>query len=116
MKEGNTIKCIVYFDNNCSLCTSIIKTLQVFKVENVLYKPIEKIKTGNTANEIIVISDKKQYKASAAILELMKYLGWFTKLLSTALRIIPIKILDKVYYWVARNRYKWFGKNQCSIN
>ena len=34
------------------------------------------------------------------------------RLLLYALMVIPRPIRDAVYDWVARNRYRWFGKRE----
>lgn len=39
-------------------------------------------------------------------------LGW----LLSVLRIIPSRPRNRVYLWIARNRYRWFGRKQmCDI-
>ncbi|WVE38900.1 DCC1-like thiol-disulfide oxidoreductase family protein, partial [Priestia megaterium] len=48
---------------------------------------------------------------STAALKIAKRLDGPVKFLY-ALIIIPAPIRDIVYNWIARNRYKWFGKLQ----
>jgi len=44
-----------------------------------------------------------------------KYLGgWYTLL--TFFLILPTKLADSLYDYIAKNRYKWYGKkDQCMI-
>jgi len=54
------------------------------------------------------------YKSSAAI-EIAKQLGGFWNL-STVFKIIPAFLRNPVYDYVAKNRYKWYGKQEsCMI-
>ena len=62
-------------------------------------------------NSFVLINENKVYTQSSAAIEMMRLLGGGWKYLSF-LRIIPRFIRDAVYRWVARNRYKWFGKRE----
>ncbi|MBI4179231.1 lipase maturation factor family protein [bacterium] len=46
---------------------------------------------------------------SQAVLEMLDDLGGFWRVVSGS-RVVPQAIRDVVYRWVARNRYKWFGR------
>jgi predicted DCC family thiol-disulfide oxidoreductase YuxK len=64
---------------------------------------------------VVLIEDDKNYIKSAAVLRTLKYLdgGWK---FFTFLRVIPPPLSDLVYDFIARHRYKWFGKyEQCII-
>jgi len=84
---------------------------------------------GNTAKEmiagygiaisktdsVILVDNKKIYTHSSAAIRICKYLdgGWK---LFYGLVIIPKFLRDPIYKWIARNRYKWFGKKEsCRI-
>jgi predicted DCC family thiol-disulfide oxidoreductase YuxK len=57
----------------------------------------------------------KVYKKSSASLQVMNKLPWYWKEMQI-LRIIPTIFRDAIYDFIARNRYKWFGKKeQCMI-
>jgi predicted DCC family thiol-disulfide oxidoreductase YuxK len=49
------------------------------------------------------------YRRSTAVLRIARGLG-FPWNLATVFLIVPRPIRDAVYRWVARNRYRWFGK------
>jgi predicted DCC family thiol-disulfide oxidoreductase YuxK len=49
------------------------------------------------------------YSQSDAVLQICRALGGGWALLSY-LRIVPRGIRNGLYRWVARNRYRWFGK------
>lgn len=64
---------------------------------------------------ILLIEDGIVYRESEAALRIVRHLSglwplfyWF--------RFIPRWIRDGVYAWIARNRYKWFGRrDECRI-
>ena len=60
-------------------------------------------------SSFVLIEDGKYYLRSTAALRLLKRLGGIYSLLY-AFIIVPRFLRDGVYNYVARNRYKWFGK------
>jgi predicted DCC family thiol-disulfide oxidoreductase YuxK len=65
---------------------------------------------------IIVVTDGGTLRNSDAVLYVYRHLGWPWRALS-ALTLVPRAIRDPVYRWVARNRYRWFGKRaQCFLH
>lgn len=119
-------KSILLFDGVCNLCNSsvqfIIKrdkknrflfaSLQGKKGQELLSKfnlPL------NDLNSFVLIENEKAYTRSTGALRAFKKLsgGWK---LWYALIIIPKFIRDAVYKWIAKNRYRWFGKKEeCMI-
>jgi predicted DCC family thiol-disulfide oxidoreductase YuxK len=66
-------------------------------------------------NTVILIGGSHYYTKSTAALHVFKRLGGLWPLLYVFI-VIPKPIRDIIYAWVARNRYKWFGKkDQCMI-
>jgi predicted DCC family thiol-disulfide oxidoreductase YuxK len=63
----------------------------------------------------ILIDKGKAYKSSTAGLKLYNRLPWYWKWVQV-FRIVPQFLRDAVYNFVARNRYKWFGRQkQCMV-
>jgi predicted DCC family thiol-disulfide oxidoreductase YuxK len=60
-------------------------------------------------DSIVVIKNGKLYSHSAAALQIARHLRWPYRWL-IVFTIVPAFIRDAVYRWIARNRYKWFGK------
>jgi len=54
------------------------------------------------------------YYKSQAALQIAKSLGGFWPF-GTVLRIIPTGISNKIYDYIAKNRYKWYGKKESCI-
>ncbi len=66
-------------------------------------------------DSIILVEDGKAFKESEAILKICKLLGYPYKILAV-FSFIPQSWRDGVYRWIAKNRYKWFGKQEsCRI-
>ena len=119
-------KKIVLFDGVCNLCnnsvTFVIKRDKKDKFrfaalqEDAGKRLIEQygIDTSKT-DSIILIENGKAYVKSTAALRIARHLGGLYPL-SYAFMIIPNFIRNWVYDYVARNRYKWYGKKEsCMI-
>ena len=66
-------------------------------------------------DSFILIDKGKVYKKSAASLRVMNKLPWYWKE-AQVLRVIPTAFRDAIYDFIAKNRYKWFGKKeQCMV-
>ena len=111
---------IVLFDGICNLCNSSVRfilkhdtreellfsSLQSDASKNLLLHLNYKIRQLNT---ILVIEDGQILEKSDAVLKIASRLK-FPWNLAAAFGILPRKIRDSVYDFVARNRYRWFGK------
>ncbi len=66
-------------------------------------------------DSFILIDKGKAYQRSTAGLRVGNKLPWYWKW-SQVFWVIPKFLRDAVYNFIARNRYKWFGrKEQCMI-
>jgi predicted DCC family thiol-disulfide oxidoreductase YuxK len=66
-------------------------------------------------DSIVLVENKKVYTKSSAALRIARKLSGLWPLFFVLL-IIPSFIRDGVYDFIAKNRYKWFGKKeQCMI-
>lgn len=113
---------IVFFDGVCNLCNSAVNFLIDRDTKNVLkFAPLQ----GTTFAEverrfpelaameasIVLYENGKVYRQSAAILRLCLLLGGFWQLLYAGI-VLPPPLRDALYAWIARNRYRWFGKRE----
>ena len=60
---------------------------------------------------MLLIEEDRVYRASDAVLGICARLGWPWRALA-AVRIIPRTLRDPAYRWLARNRYRLFGKRE----
>jgi len=63
-------------------------------------------------SSMVLLEDGKAYLRSEGALRAGSYLSGFWGPLSKALRIFPVGMRDFVYRIIARNRYRWFGKQE----
>ena len=119
-------KSIILFDGVCNLCnTSVIFIIKHDKKahfkfaslqsdaakELLLQLNLKKVKMDS----IVLIENNKIHKKSTAALRISRKLNGGFKLLY-AFIIIPTFVRNWVYNYIAKNRYKWFGKkDSCMI-
>ena len=120
-------KKIILYDGVCNLCDVsvqyIIKydKLDVFRfvsLQSELGKRLLKhigIQSDYIDSIVLYEPGIAYYYKSSAALEIAKNLqGIFT--LATLFRLLPSGIRDLLYDYVAKNRYKWYGKKEsCSV-
>ena len=117
---------IILFDGVCNFCNGAINfVLKQDKKGVFRFAPLQseagqrllKLYNLSTAefDSFVLIDDGKIYKKSSASLRVMNKLPWYWKE-AQLLRIIPTAFRDAIYDFIAKNRYKWFGKKeQCMI-
>ena len=81
--------------------------------------PLLNAKATNTQpaqlRSLILIADGQVFIRSTAVIKVLQILG-FPWSLSAALLILPEKLRDGLYNYIARHRYHWFGKkDQCMV-
>ena len=117
---------IILFDGVCNLCngavTYIIKRDKnnVFKFaalqSEIGQELISKFNIDTSkVDSIILIDGEKHYEKSSAALHIAKQLSGAYPLLF-GFMVVPKFIRNSVYDYIAKNRYKWFGKKEsCMI-
>jgi len=117
---------IVLFDGVCNLCNSSINFIIKKDNKNIFrfaalqseigQQFIEKFKIDpSQTDSIILVDGEKHYIKSSAALTIAKSLKGGYPLLYTFM-IIPRFIRNIVYDYIAKNRYKWYGKKEsCMI-
>jgi|HigsolmetaAR203D_1030402.scaffolds.fasta_scaffold01360_16 predicted DCC family thiol-disulfide oxidoreductase YuxK len=69
----------------------------------------------NRPDSIILLEGGRLFTESTAALRIARRLDGPWKL-AAALLIVPKSVRDAAYRWVARNRYRWFGRrDRCMI-
>lgn len=63
---------------------------------------------------VLLVEDGAACTESSAMLRVLAGFGGGWRVLATLLRLVPRGLRDPVYRWIARRRYRWFGKrNVC---
>jgi len=126
MSQG-TLHSIILIDDECVMCNRLIRLVaaadskDLFRITGLDsiqgLALLENYHIDNPGKDrLILLEQNAIYEASEAIcriLNQLKYYSW----LGTCLRVLPVKFRDSVYYTIARNRYKIFGKaKKCSTD
>lgn len=117
---------IILFDGVCNLCNASINfVIDRDKQKYFRYAALQS-NTGETYlkkfemsadvfNSIVLVEGDKFYTRSTAALRIAKKMDGAWPILY-AFIIIPPFIRNAVYDYIAKNRYKWFGKEEtCRI-
>jgi predicted DCC family thiol-disulfide oxidoreductase YuxK len=120
-------KKIILFDGVCNLCNSAVQFIikrdskDFFRfvalqsdlgIEICNYIGVD---SSQLDSIILYEPGKAYYYKSEAALQIASDLG-FIYSLATVFRIIPEKFRNQVYDYIAKNRYKWYGKkDSCMI-
>ncbi len=116
-------KKIILFDGVCNLCNSSINYV-IDNDKNDIFRFVSLqsnlgielqnylgIKIESIDSIILYIPNEAYYIKSTAALKIMNEFSGLWKL-TKVFYIIPTSLKDLIYDYVARNRYKWFGKEE----
>lgn len=115
---------MVLFDGVCNFCNGMVN----FAIRNdrkgkLRFAALQsgageefkkKFQLPANIDSVIVIDKGKIYMHAPAAVRISRYLDWPAKMLSV-FAIVPVFISNPVYKWVARHRYKWFGKKDACM-
>ena len=117
---------ILLFDGHCNLCNAWVKFIvnrdPLGKIHFASLQSkagrrlLEEHKIDENYIESLVFFEEERFSVSSnAALRTLSYLdGWQKHLIF--LSVVPRSLRDLVYSFIARNRYKWFGRReQCMI-
>lgn len=126
MPEIHTEHPVLLFDGVCNLCNSMV-TFVIKRDQNATFKFASlQSEVGQTIllehslpldqfDSFYYVEGKKLYTKSTAALKVAKKLDGAWKLFYPLI-IIPKPLRDIVYSFVAKNRYRWFGKkDECML-
>ena len=110
-------RAVVWFDGFCGLCNRFVDfLLRIDRRRRLRFGPIQgtaaegRFRAGDADPETIVFeTGERLFERSDGVLQAMGRVGgaWT---LSMYLGLVPRAVRDTVYRWVARNRYRWFGR------
>lgn len=115
---------VVLFDGVCNLCNGAVH----FMLDR---DPKERLRFASLQSEagkalltehgiplpegepdsIVLVTKGRAYDGSGAALRIAARLSFPWPLLATLL-VVPWFVRDIVYYFIARNRYRWFGRTE----
>jgi predicted DCC family thiol-disulfide oxidoreductase YuxK len=117
---------VLLFDGVCNLCNGAIQfiiprdpegTIRFAPLQSTLGTRIQEQAGLSTEDleTVVLVEDGVAYTKSDAAIRVGERLGGIYRLLSLG-RLVPRGLRDRIYDFVADNRYDWFGrKDQCMI-
>ena len=116
---------VILFDGVCKLCNGTVDFLlrrdrkKQFRFASLQSETGKLLKQQyaipEDSDSVILIKSDAIYFKSGAVFEIAGMLSYPWKI-APFLKIIPKKISDYLYDWIAKNRYRWFGKREtCRI-
>lgn len=111
------------FDGVCNLCSGSVRwvirhdpqalfrfaSLQSAIAQDILKQHGCPPAACDALDSVVLVDGDRLWVKSDAALEVLRRIGGGWAFLRV-LRIVPRPIRDAVYGWVARHRYRWFGK------
>lgn len=125
INSSEGIRPVILYDGVCNLCNASVRF--VLKYERSPYyrfAPLQgkfasevrqQYALPEDADSVVLIENQQIFTASTAALRITRHLktpwNWLV-----LFKILPVSFRDMVYRWIARNRYRWFGKKEtCEI-
>jgi predicted DCC family thiol-disulfide oxidoreductase YuxK len=125
-KAGSNVARIVLFDGVCGLCSHVVQFIirrdrkgifQFAALQSDSGQQLLKrfgLPPDSMSSFLLVEGDRCYMKSTAALRVCLALPGLWPVLY--ILSIVPRPLRDGVYDWVARNRYRWFGrKDACML-
>ncbi len=120
-------KQIILFDGVCNLCNqTVLKIIKLDKKNHFLFTSLQsemgekilahlKIDPSKIDSIVLFQPKNKSYIKSSAALKIINHFGGVWKL-TQFFWLFPKALRNLVYDFIAKNRYRWFGKqDQCMI-
>jgi predicted DCC family thiol-disulfide oxidoreductase YuxK len=110
---------VILFDGVCNFCNSSVQFIikrdpkglcRFASLQSDIGQAyLSKYNLGDYADSFVLIEKDRVYLKSDAALQITKNLAGAWKVFYI-LKIVPRPLRDLVYSFIAKNRYKWFGK------
>ena len=113
---------IILFDAHCVLCSANARFVLRFDIERRFRLAAMQGDVGAELfrrngldpadpESILVVDGDRVWRDSDAVIAIYAGLGWPWRA-AVAVRLVPRGLRDPVYRWVARNRYRMFGRRE----
>ena len=122
----NTTNPILLFDGVCTLCNGAVRfIIERDSKARFKFAPLQsafgqtELRKLNLPTEefdsYVLLDNGKHYFRSTAAIRVYSQLDGFLWRFTSVFYLVPTPIRDAIYGWVARNRYKWFGKEEACM-
>jgi predicted DCC family thiol-disulfide oxidoreductase YuxK len=116
----------ILFDGVCNLCNHSVRfVLARDPGERFAFAPLQSAKgrelltrvglAADARSSIVLVEGQRSFEKSDAVLRIFAGLSGLWPIFAL-LRVVPRKLRDAVYDWIAANRYRWFGQRaECLV-
>ncbi len=122
---GKASQSVVLFDGVCNLCNGAVRFIierdkkAAFSFASLQSEQAKSLLSGSDIDyaalkSILLVEEHVIYSKSDAVLRIAARLSGLWPMISF-FRFIPRFIRDAIYDWIARNRYRWFGKEETCL-
>jgi len=116
---------VILYDGICNLCNSSVRFILKHDTrEKFLFSSLQSDASKKLLlhlnykiiemNSILLVENGQIHEKSDAVLKIASELRFPWKL-TASFRVLPRKVRDSIYDFVARNRYGWFGKKDSCV-
>jgi predicted DCC family thiol-disulfide oxidoreductase YuxK len=116
---------LVLYDGQCGLCNRSVRWLIEHDRGRLRYAPLQGPtataararfpEIPQTLETVVFIEGERAYLRTKAFLHVARHLTWPWRA-GYAFRWLPAGLIDPLYRFVARNRYRWFGSyDECRL-
>ncbi len=110
----------IVYDGLCNLCSGSVAWIARRVDDRVRFVPAQ---SGEGAGSLkaaglnaldpesfLVVKDGQSLQKSRAVIAVLQVVGGGWNAAALLLRLLPLPAADKIYSWIATNRYRWFGR------
>lgn len=116
---------VLLFDGVCNLCNASVQWILTHDARGTFRFAALQSDAGQSLlrrfgldqvrfDSVILVEGDRIFMRSDAPLEIARRLGGLWTL-AYGLKVIPRFLRDGVYNWIARNRYRWFGRREACM-
>lgn len=122
LANANIKSPILLFDGVCNLCNAYVQWVLKRDRKGIFKFAALQSETGQALlrrfkfspenfDTVVLVDGDKVFTRSDVALEMARRIGGFWRLFAI-FKIFPRSFRNAVYDWVARHRYRWFGKKE----
>lgn len=115
---------VVFFDGYCALCAFWVRFILIRdRRGSYRFASLDSaaarsagvsVQPGADPETVILLAEGRTWERSDAAIRILAGLGGLWRL-CLLLLIVPRALRDAIYRWVARHRYRWFGKTDACL-
>ncbi len=115
---------IIFFDGYCFLCNRFVRILiSIDKRRQLRFATLDSLTSKSLfSNEqivgfpdsVILFYNNRTFVKSNAVIKIFEIVGGYWKVISF-IKILPARLLDRIYDLIAGSRYKIFGKSDTCL-